>query len=631
VSGVAEILSARLGILPSYVDLDGRTHRTGRETQIALLAAMGIDAETSVAAQMSLTELNEAHLSGCYPDWRVVSAHTAPQIDLDHGERWQLDLEDGSVVDGRISDNPPQLPIGRHLLTEGSRKTWLLAAPKSLPPSPRAWGVTAPLAGLRTSQEGGIGDFQDLGEAALALAGKGAAFLGINPVHAGFPTDETAFSPYSPSHRQWLNSLHVATDADPATTGPLIDYPAEIRCQRAALRAAFEAAENTDGFEAFLTEKGHALTCFATHQALSEKYGPYWCDWPEGLRRADGAEVICEAEPLATDIRFHAWAQFQAETQLAQVKARCEAAGMAFGLYLDLAVGTHPFGAETWENPKLYAQGVSLGAPPDAFASDEQNWNLAPPVPRAMEADGFATLAAILRRQFQFARLLRIDHILGFDRAVWALDQPGLPGAYVKMPLEAMLAVTRIEAARAGATVIGEDLGNIPAGLQSALKASGLLGCRLIAFEHDVPRGGGFKPPQKYDAQTLASFSTHDLPTWRGWRSGADIAARHRVGHIGDARKSTALAGRKIEVTAFETAVGNRGMHGFLADSAANLVAVQIENVFEIEDQPNLPGTIDEYPNWRQRLPIAVSDYATDTRLDSISKTMNTSGRGTTL
>lgn len=623
-------LSARLAILPDYVDLSGQSHETGRETQVALLAAMGVDATTAASARESLAALNAEETSGRHPDWQVVTVNTAPRLEIGDHQHWQIDLEDGGMIEGRGAGSLPALPLGRHLLTGDSRKTWLLAAPDALPRPPRAWGVTVPLAGLRGPDEGGIGDFENLGDAAIQLARKGAAFLGINPVHAGFPTDETAFSPYSPSHRLWLNTMHIATGADPAATGPLINYPVETLRQRNELRAWYDAGEIPESFEAYQTEMGDALTRFATHQALSESYGPYWINWPAELRRAHSPEVQREAEGLVADIRFHAWAQFQGKSQLSCVADRLDTVGMHFGLLLDLAVGTHPFGAETWENPALYAKGAALGVPPDAFSPDGQNWTLAPMVPRAMQAEGLATFAAILRRQFQFAKLLRIDHILGFDRAFWLSGHPGLPGAYVKMPREAMLAVTRIEAARANASVIGEDLGNIPAGLQSSLRRSGLLGSRLIVFEHDVGGGAGFKPPQEYDTQTLTSFSTHDLPTWAGWRTGADIRARRRVGHISDAGQSTALAQRSAEVGAFDTVAGARGVHGFLADSAAQLVAVQIENVFELKDQPNLPGTIDQYPNWRQRLPVAVPDYATDSRLDRVSNTMNSSGRGKT-
>jgi len=613
-------LADRMGVMPSYVDLNKVAHQTGRETQIALLAAMGVDAATPELAQAALDAIENTGAVS----WRVVVADTAPRLDVE--ESWQLGLEDGTQIEGQ-GPQLPVLPMGRHLLVQGARREWLLAAPPALPDPPRAWGVTAPLAGLRTAAQGGIGSYNDLRDAGVALAQHGAAFLGINPVHAGFPTDESAFSPYTPSHRQWLNTMHIATGAATGAGEPLIDYPVETRRQRTALRQAFEAAD-LDAFAIFRDKQGAALDQFATHQALSGKFGPYWNDWPDDLQSADALGVSREAGDLADDITFHAWAQYQAQQQLAETSAQLAKAGMRFGLYLDLAVGTHPHGAETWETPELFATGASLGAPPDAFSPDGQNWNLAPMVPQAMIADGFATFAAILRRQFQFAHLLRVDHILGFDRAFWVPARPGVPGAYIKMPLEAMLAVTRIEATRAGATVIGEDLGNIPAGLQTALKDSGLLGCRLILFEHAVGCGGSFKVPEAYDRQTLASFSTHDLPTWPGWRIGDDIKAHARLGHIDGPQKTKALAERHAEVAAFD-AISEQGMHSFLANTAAQFVAVQIENVFDVVAQPNLPGTVDQYPNWRHRVPIAVDAFPGHKQLRDVAETMKKANRRT--
>lgn len=620
-------LASRMGILPSYVGLDGKIHNTNPDTQSALLAAMSVEATTAKTAQDFLNKLDAEEARKTRFGWRVVTAGTAPKLNVGSDETWNLQLENGQELEGRGSQSLPKLPLGRHRLTFSSRTIWLLSAPSRLPEPPRAWGVTGPLAGLRSPAEGGIGDYNDLGKAALEAAQKGAAFFGINPIHAGFPADDTTFSPYSPSHRQWLNSLHIATSVAAVSTGALIDYRAEAHAHHAALRSQYEAASDTRAFEVFLVEKGDDLHRFATHQTLSGMFGPYWNTWPKALQNATGPEVDRVAKDFAHEVRFHAWVQYQADTQLSRVTTQLTAAEMPFGLYLDLAVGTHPFGAETWENPILFAAGASLGAPPDAFSRDGQTWNLAPFVPHAMEAEGFATFAAILRRQFQFAKLIRIDHILGFDRAFWSTGDPDVPGAYVNMPLEALLAVTRIEATRAGATVIGEDLGNIPSGLRSALKDSGMLGCRIIAFEHDVHDGGEFTPALAYDQQSLASFSTHDLPTWRGWRKGADIDARHEIGQIHKDRKSAALAERANEVAAFDAVAKPQGMHEFLADSASQLVAVQLENVFEMEDQPNLPGTTVEYPNWRRRLPIPVSEYATDPRLDEISKIMDISGR----
>ena len=617
-----QILADRVGILPDYIDFDGKTRPTQPDTQIAILAAMGIAAETDALAGQSLQLFEDT--AARRPTWQVVTAGDPLPRALVQEGTWNIAFEDGSEVDGNGGADLPELPLGRHLLSADGQQVWLLAAPPALPVPPRSWGVTASLAGLRTARQGGIGSYTDLGRAAEAFGNHGASFLGINPVHAGFPCDETAFSPYSPSHRQWLNTIHIETGSPAADFGDHVDFKQEMGSQQAALVPMVNAIPKTE-LDAYLAREGEALVRFATHQALSDQHGPYWHMWPKAVRSADTAEVQAFAKAHTNEIRHHAALQYLAETQLADASRRAFEAGMRFGLYLDLAVGAHPLGAETWENPALFAKGASLGAPPDRFTPGGQNWTLAPFVPHALEAEGFASFAAILRRQFRFAKLLRVDHILGFERAFWALDDPNLGGAYVQMPRDALLAVTRIEAARAGATVIGEDLGSIPSGLQEALGRSGLLGCRLVMFEHGDK--GGFARPESYDAGTLASFSTHDLPTWEGWRQGRDINARKKLGHMKAAQADKARKNRSAEVAALDAALDERGIHGFLADTASRLVAVQAETLFGVEDQLNLPGTVYEYPNWSARLPVAIEDIEANTSVAATAKTMRDAGR----
>ena len=368
---------------------------------------------------------------------------------------------------------------------------------------------------------GGIGDYDDLRDAVRTFAETGAGFVGVNPIHAGFPTDPSAISPYSPSHRRRLSVMHLATGEAARGSGDFIDYPGSLHARRAALEAGFDTLGASPGFEAYLRREGSSLERFATYEALAEHHGPTWDTWPEAFQSAESAEVSAFARENAGRIRFHAWLQFLAEEQLSAIRGDADAQGMAQGLYLDLAVGTHPHGAETWAEPGPFAFGVSLGAPPDAFSETGQVWNVAPFNPRALVATGFEALATTLRAQLRFAGMLRIDHILGFERAFWVPD--GLPGTYVAMPREAMLAVVRIEAARAGAVIVGEDLGNIPEGLQDDLKASGILGTRVAMFEKGRPAGD-------YPEGVLTAFGTHDLPTWAGWRRGRDLEARRQIG-----------------------------------------------------------------------------------------------------
>lgn len=583
-------LATRMGVLPGFRDLTGAWRDTSAETAEALLAAMGVAADAAPDA-----------IAAGLPIDLVCEAGATPDHDF-RDTPWQLVFENGAEAEGQ---GPlPPLPLGIHHLRAGRLTYTLLAAPARLPEPARCWGLVAPLYGLSAQ---GIGSYDDLGQLAAGMGGVGAAFIGINPVHAGFPTRPDLFSPYTPSHRRRLNVIHLAAGA--GSPGPLVYYARDIPARMAALRREYDGFAGDAGFDDWRAGQGESLERFVLHQALSARHGPFWNEWPADLQTPDLPQAQAAGRELAAELRFHAWLQWRAEAALTRAGDMARAAGMAHGLYLDLAVGTHPFGAETWEDRGSFARGASLGAPPDAFGPDGQNWNLAPLNPLALRARAYAPLAETLRRQLQFAGALRIDHIIGFERAFWVPD--GAPGGYVRMPSEAMFAVARIEAARAGnAVIVGEDLGNIPEGLQTLLAGSGVLGCRVAMFERSSWQPPVFRAAADYDRAAIASFSTHDLPTWRGWRQGADIKARAAISAQDPA---PVLAERATEVAALDVLLPDAGkdaLHGFLARTPSRLLAVQAEILLAMTEQPNLPGTVDEYPNWQLRLPVAAADIA---------------------
>lgn len=616
-----------------YWDITGTRRDTDDAARRAILSAMGFDVSGDTAVSESLAAEHARRAARRLPEYIV----TDPAWDyyirhLDAPEDWYVELEGGGLVEGRADTalHLPPLPLGRHRLVLGGETCWILAAPPSLPLPERAWGVTAPLYGLRTPEEGGLGDFGDLAIAAESVARHGAAFLGINPIHAGFPSDPTIRSPYMPSHRRRLNIQHIPLEGlAGAGTGELIDYEAEVPARLAALKALWAQEGETPAFRKWRLKEGGSLEDFATHQALSEEFGPLWTDWPEACRDPRSPEVERFRHEKRDRVAFHAWLQFIAERHLAKTANRAIGAGLRFGLYLDLAVGTHPHGAETWAEPDVFAPGVSLGAPPDPFAEQGQTWMLAPFNPRALIQTGFEALAATLRKQFQFARLLRIDHILGFERAFWVPVEAGCPGTYVRMPKDAMLAVVRIEAARAGATVIGEDLGNIPEGLQADLAASGILGCRLALF--DSAREN-LREAADYAEQALASWGSHDGPAWAGWRAGRDIELREELGFL-TPDEATAVREERARVrAALEARVGKKpgpdGIHRFVGKTPSRLVALQIEDILGLTEQPNLPGTVDEYPNWKRRLPVSAAALGDRPELARAGEIMRETGRG---
>ncbi|MEM0949586.1 MAG: 4-alpha-glucanotransferase [Pseudomonadota bacterium] len=565
----------------------------------------------------ALLALDAANSADALPDVRVIPADRAGAGGI-RGE-WQIKLEDRSSLEG--SGPLPKLPAGRHFALLNGRKTWLIAAPQALTLPAPGWGVTVPLYGL-AGPEAGLGDYADLAETAAALGHLGASFIGINPVHAGVGADPGRISPYSPSHRRRLATAHIRPPVIRSGSGSgLIDYAEEMAWRRAALETVFTEDRNAPPFLAWRSAQGDPLERFATYQALEERFGPGWNRWPAPFQDPESPEVARFAEECRDRRSFQAWLQFMAEDQLAAAARAAKGMGMAHGLYLDLAVGTDPHGAETWAERGSFAYGVSLGAPPDAFSETGQNWSIAPFNPRALIRDGFEALAATLRAQLRYAGMIRIDHILGFDRAFWVPE--GLPGTYVKMPREAMLAVLRIEAARAGAVIVGEDLGNVPSGLREALAKSGVLGCQVAMFE---PERAG----RDYPEATLASFGTHDLPTWLGWQAGRDIDIRERLGLMSGTDAKKAHAARKKDVSALQSHLSGTGaddLHRFLAASRARLVAVQAEDVLDVADQPNLPGTIDAYPNWRRPLPVRGADLGDDPRVIHVAKTMRAADR----
>ena len=433
------------------------------------------------------------------------------------------------------------------------------------------------------------------------------------------------------------------------SAGGLLDREAHERLQREVLEALFRATIETDGpaaadLAAWRSGPGCALEWFAVFEAIARVHGPDWRAWPGALQAIDSPDVQRFASENARSVRYHAWLQRVAGQQLAEARAAAGDAGMAFGLYLDLAAGVRPGGADTWAAPACFARGVSLGAPPDAFSPDGQTWNLAPFSPPGLRAAAYRPFIGMLRAAMSHAGIVRIDHVLGLNRSFW-VPESGAPGGYVRYPLEPLLALVRIEAARAGCIVVGEDLGSVPRGLRERLAGAGLLGCAVMQFESDE---SGFRPPRHYRPASLASAGTHDTPTVKGWWSGRDIELRHRLGRITAKDRTAALAARTAERSALCRLLLQEGhaatgldpaappleaddaivvaVHALLAGAGSSLLAVQLDDALGIVEQQNLPGTIDEHPNWRRRYPVAVEALADDPGLAAIAGVVGSRG-----
>lgn len=625
-------LAAELGVIAAYRGFDGVERAANPDTQAALLAAMG-GATTEAEARERLAEIEAAKRNRLGPAEMIFSAGEAARVPLTVEADWSLALEGETAptATGRGRDaRIPVLPAGIHRLdlAAGSRAgtAWLLAAPEAAPSlqemtgAARLWGVTAPLYGLTSARNAGIGDYDDLGALAAAIGERGGAFLGVNPVHAlGAAAPEGLISPYSPSHRGFLDTRHIAV-AGPGAEGEFVDYAAAASIVGGELDARFDESETLPrnhphraALDAFTETGGRALRRFALHEALSLIHGSDWRLWPAELREPEGAEAFAPAH--AREIRRHIFRQWLADRQLGAAQDRAKAAGMPIGLYLDLAVGPRPGGAETWGS-RAHAHGVSLGAPPDAFAPGGQVWGLAPFSPAGLAADGYRPFKALLSATMRHAGMIRIDHVLGFSRAFWA-PEDGTPGGYVRYPMAALIAVTKIVAARHRALVVGEDLGLVEPGLRDALAAAGIYGADVMQFDWDGMRR----------ERALASFGTHDTPTIRGYFSGADLEWREARGQIGAEEAAAARAGRAKQRADFGEPL-REAVHRRLAAGPAALVAAQLDDLTNARAQQNLPGTVDEHQNWRRRIELAVEAWADEPALIETAAIMAEAGRG---
>jgi 4-alpha-glucanotransferase len=523
-----------------------------------------------------------------------------------------------------------------------------------------AFGLIANLYTLRSERNWGAGNLTDLRALIRWAAGIGASFVGVNPLHA-LRNRGWDISPYGPVSRLYRNSLYLDVTAVPefrasaqaggpampdalreeidlARKADRVDYERVTRMQGEVLARCFEIFRERHlgrktargrAFEAFARGEGAPLEDFATWAALEGRFrGPHpdgrgWLAWPEGYRDPRSPAVTGFREEHRADVDFHRYVQFEIDGQLGAAAETARRAGMPLGVYTDLAIGSAPDGADTWAFPGLFLGGATLGAPPDDYARDGQNWGLPPLDPIRLRASGYFYFARMLRAGMRHAGALRIDHVMGLARQFWipAGCSPA-EGAYLRFPSEELLGIIALESARAGAIVIGEDLGTVPRGLPATLARRGILSSRVFYFQRT--REGRFLPPQEYPARALVTANTHDHAPLEGYFDGRDLVLRRSVGAIAtDEDLDRALAARAIEregalrrlraealLPADAPARGpafRAAVHAFLHRTPARLVGVSLDDLTGEEDPVNLPGvTLDRYPSWsrRMRLPL---------------------------
>ncbi|MFE2725848.1 4-alpha-glucanotransferase [Kitasatospora sp. NPDC059327] len=625
----------------------------GARTLVAVLAALGVAAGTPEEARQALERHRAEQRARLLPPCVVVRAGRRTALDVPADARLTVELEGGGLWElprGHSHWLPADLPLGRHRLraeSDGTRQdAHLIVAPERLPGLPgRGWGFLAQLYSVLSDRSWGMGDLGDLTELTQWAGGLGADFAQINPLHTALPTVPSDPSPYRPSSRRFADPVHLRVEAVPAygyLTGEqraeaeelgrraarlraevlghdgLIDRDAVWALKRRVLELLHEVPLGAGGraaYAAYRRGEGEWLERYALWNALAEAHGADWHSWPKGLRHPDSPHVALAAEELADRVEFHRWLAWQVDRQLAGAQQAARTAGMAVGLIHDLAVGVHPDGADAWALQDVLGGGISVGAPPDAFNAHGQDWGLPPWRPDALAASGYAPFAELLRSAARHAGAIRIDHVMGLFRLWWVpAGHAPTEGAYVRYDAEAMLGVLALEAHRAGTAVIGEDLGTVEPGVREELAARGVLGTSVLWFERDWQAGGEILAPERWRPGSLATLTTHDLPSTAARLSGEHVELRHRLGLLArsldeeQAQAAAELADWRAELTrlgllAEDEPLSAQALYRFLLATPAELVGIWLPDLVGDPRPQNLPGTWDQYPNWR--LPVA--------------------------
>jgi 4-alpha-glucanotransferase len=623
------------GVATWYEDWHRQRKDVAASSVVAVLGLLGVDAGTPRAIKAALAEVRERDRRGRLPGTVVVRAGAARKLP---GPA-TIVLEDGGRRDAP-DGVPADLPLGWHRLRLGDQDVTLVVVPTELPAPPDAWGWMLQLYALHSAQSWGMGDLGDLRDF-VARSGDPGLIL-LNPLQAITPTLPVPPSPYAPSSRSFANPLYLRvsdTDeyrrADPALRdhvdalqphlSGLIDYSRVWQAKRAALELLWPLAGEID------LDADPGLTDFAKFCVLAEKHGPDWQRWPAEFRRPDSPAV----RSFHSDrVAFHAWLQHLLNQQLAAANETAREHGMPVGVVHDLPVSADPSGADGWLLQDVLAAGARAGAPPDAFNQLGQDWGSAVWRPDRLIETGYAAYRDMLRRIFRYAGGLRVDHVAGLWRIWWV--PPGMgaaDGTYVRYDPEAMLGILALEASRAGAVVIGEDLGTVLPEVTEGLERMNMLSSAVLWFtkDYDEPERP-YLPAAKYPRNALATVSTHDLPTAAGFLAGEQVKVRAKLGQLaGTVEQEHATAAKdRAQLEEALRAEGLIGpdtpdgdiviaMHEFLARTPCRFVTASLYDVLGELDQPNLPGTVDEYPNWRMPLRLSLEQIAEDPRIHRVA------------
>ncbi len=691
------------GIETHYVDAWGKPATISESSQTKLLNALGYDTSNEAAIEQQLSEeARKIWQTPLNPVQVLRQSDTVPfsvrlPIELVTDEYTvALSFEDGQTfvhtfapVDetlvnvAQLEDVeyheyavtlPVQPPTGYHTLSlsvEGddeplcSMRVIIAPSacfiPESIAAGKKIWGLSVQLYCVRSQKNWGMGDFSDLALLTEKAAGTGAEFIGLNPIHALYPANPDACSPYGPSSRRWLNYLYLDVTAMPcfddasvqtivndaafqeklaaARAADLVDYAAIASLKLPALTALFDVYYNkyltkntkqNKAFKAFVEAGGESLDMLAVYDTLQEKLAEEgkpswgWPVFPEEFREYHKPDVAVFREQNKKRVSFYLFLQWQAALQLQAASDVATNAGMAIGLYRDLAVGVSEGSAEIWGNKDLYCTGASVGAPPDILGPLGQNWGLPPMDPYKLYEQAYQPIIDLFASNMAGSGALRIDHVMALLRLWWVTKgDHAKDGGYVYYPVDDLLAILALESHRNQSLVIGEDLGTVPEEIREKLADNGVHSYRVFFFEQ--AKDGGFYSPAHYPVQSMSTLTTHDMPTLTGFWHCLDLELGKELGlyptdeilsvlyHDRHKNKQAILdtlhghhsisdnISRDVNVTGMTTEL-NRGMQLHMAAGSSALLSLQLEDWLEMDKPVNVPGTFNEYPNWRRKL-----------------------------
>jgi 4-alpha-glucanotransferase len=710
-------LGSLCGITSRYWDNFGRRHRTSQATYRDLLSAMRVPWEDPEALDQEIDRRRLGSWGAVLEPVQVIAPAPAPArvmvrvwsptpeppavVDIsgemvsEPGQRYQWETrlqpsggrKNHAVPGGfRVALQlplPARLELGYYDLTlrvksggrEETGRSRLIAAPPRLyapdwlDQGRRAWGFNLPLYALQSRDNWGVGDFADLMAVIRWAKPLGAAFVGVNPLHAPGGRARGDPSPYSPSSRIFFNILYLSLEmalempacreaqglvASPEfqaakarlRQAPLVAYGEVRRLKRRVLDLLYQTFCETHGppdrartergqeFARFVAAGGETLARFGQFSALADHFQQDdWRRWPQSYQDPHGPAVAGFTREHRQEVGFFQYGQWLAAMQLGQVCQEARVQGLPFTLYEDLALGASPGGFDTWAHQDLFARGPAIGAPPDAFNPQGQNWGLPPLIPERLRASGYQLFIDTLRANTPPGGMLRMDHVMGLFRLLWIPQgAKAHQGAYVNYPARELLAILALESVRRRTLIIGEDLGTVPPHIRRKLHQAGVFSYRVFYFERDGQ--SRFLPPEAYPPRAMATVTTHDLPTLKGFWQGHDLALKRTLNLYPGARLAEAdAAAREQDRRLLVQALQGRGLLPdgvaidpgsrdccplelreavltYLAQSQAALLEVRLEEIFGVPEQQNLPGTKKERPNWRIKLPLALDRMA---------------------